>query len=186
MRRAISNSTVLTDSKHWDDSSNPDLKDSCRAFCALAFRENATLWHIFPQRATCSAKSLRQLLACTGSNGHRNDTSTYRDEAVEVEIRRFWDESRGSREAHRTHGGRLWRTVRRRKSWSAGLQVNGGREAPAGSLRQAPALLFYHLGDKSSTDSQLIFNTAQTTRHSLLNTSEWEASRENRREETHD
>lgn len=53
-----------------------------------------------------------------------------------------------------------------RKCWCTGLQVYGRRKAPAGCLRQAWALLFYHLGDKSSTDSQLIFNTAQTTRHS--------------------
>lgn len=53
-----------------------------------------------------------------------------------------------------------------RKCWCAGLQVNGRRKVPAGCLRQAWALLLYHLGDKSSTDSQLIFNTAQTTRHS--------------------
>lgn len=53
-----------------------------------------------------------------------------------------------------------------RKCWCAGLQVNGRRKLPAGCLRQAWALLLYHLGDKSSTDSQLIFNSAQTTRHS--------------------
>lgn len=52
-----------------------------------------------------------------------------------------------------------------RKCWCAGLQVNGRRKLPAGCLGQAWALLLYHLGDKSSTDSQLIFNTAQTTRH---------------------
>lgn len=54
-----------------------------------------------------------------------------------------------------------------RKCWCTGLQVNGRRKLPAGCLRQAWALLLYHLGDKSSTDSQLIFNTAQTTRHSV-------------------
>lgn len=75
-------------------------------------------------------------------------------------------ESGGERETRGEAGG-VWAGLSdRRKCWCAGLQVNGRRKAPAGCLRQAWALLFYHLGDKSSTDSQLIFNTAQTTRHS--------------------
>ena len=73
----------------------------------------------------------------------------------------------GVRERWGGEAGGAWAGLSdRRKCWSAGLQVNGRRKAPAGCLRQAWALLFYHLGDKSSTDSQLIFNTAQTTRHS--------------------
>lgn len=75
---------------------------------------------------------------------------------------------RGGRESGKNRGeaGGAWAGLSdRRKSGCAGLQVNGRRKAPAGCLRQAWALLFYHLGDKSSTDSQLIFNTAQTTRH---------------------
>lgn len=73
----------------------------------------------------------------------------------------------GVGERERGEAGGAWAGLSdRRKCWSVGLQVNGRRKAPAGCLRQAWALLFYHLGDKSSTDSQLIFNTAQTTRHS--------------------
>ena len=85
--------------------------------------------------------------------------------------------TRAKREEKRREGGRereqrgeaggAWAGLSdRRKCWCTGLQVNGRRKEPAGCPRQAWALLFYHLGDKSSTDSQLIFNTAQTTRRS--------------------
>ena len=42
-------------------------------------------------------------------------------------------------------------------------EKRGTRRLPEAKAR---ALLFYHLGDKSSTDSQLIFNAVQTTRPS--------------------
>lgn len=148
--------------------------------CAV-FRRRCHALTLFSQRATCTAESKEPSPSCTNSDGH-SDTNTHTETHTHTHRfavkgprggdckctqigkklqRAVMEEERSSEAAGIWAGLSDWR-----KCWCAGLQVNARRRLPAGCLRQAWALLLYHLGDKSSTDSQLIFNTAQTTRHS--------------------